>query len=241
MGIKIEITNPFAKPGEEKAQKKKQKNGSSTGKGKVVEVEPDPIVDNCCRICSLGAGALFTGILYTVLNIGYLAFRIEEYKVLFGRRISAGRFSLSGEGNLEDVWKILLVFSMVTAGLSMLFAIVLMFGSCCCGTKAKYPSINKVVIIWCCVTGFSVLVNLAEAIFVTLIPERTVGVSIQGKFQDTKNHLATCWGLTGTYTLFYIYLVIVLISYLRLLKYKGIPKVGNATLKKMHRKLQLHP
>nr|XP_002123604.2 uncharacterized protein LOC100181251 [Ciona intestinalis] len=191
----------------------------------------DPIVYSCCGFCSLGAGSLLTGLIYIGLCIGYTVLRVSDFRQTSGRKSTIWS---SSDGIFMNIWRIMLIVGMGSAALNMLGALVIMIASCIWGQKEHYIKMRNSSIIWMVVTAIAIIFNVGEAVYVTIIPWKELNPHDSNPYSPTnyhhyskiKNNMATLWGLTGCHIVFYIYLIIVVISYLRLLKYKGAPKVG---------------
>uniref|UniRef100_H2YHP5 Uncharacterized protein n=1 Tax=Ciona savignyi TaxID=51511 RepID=H2YHP5_CIOSA len=144
----------------------------------------------------------------------------------------------SATGIFMNIWRVMLIVGMGTAALNMLGALVLLVASCIWGQKEHYIRMRNAAIIWVSTTTVALVYNLGEAVYVSVIPYKVPIPPIEGDeynllsrgnhhhYSKIKKNMATVWGLTATHLFFYIYLIIVVISYLRLLKYKGAPKVG---------------
>ncbi|XP_076825913.1 uncharacterized protein LOC143471342 [Clavelina lepadiformis] len=194
-----------------------------------------PIVYSCCGFCSLGAGSLSTGILYIGFCVGFLVYRVEEFKRSTKER---PEFIWNSDAIIyKNLWNIILIGGMAFASLSMLGAIVLLLASCVFGQKEHYKKMRRAVIVWSVLTAIGLVFNIIEAVYITILPylefdefrdQSTDNINSVRYFynKEIAGNLPKAWALTGIYLIFFVYLVIVLVSYLRLLKYESAPKVG---------------
>ena len=74
--------------------------------------------------------------------------------------------------------------------------------------QEHYRKMRIAIIIWCILTALSVLWNVGEGVFVTLIPKEYSSTSTNNLFllnsDKIKAVLPTVWALTGIYGLFYV-------------------------------------
>jgi len=194
--------------------------GSSTNE----EETKQPLVKSCCGCCSLGAGSLIIAIIYLGIGVSFIVTRYNDLKVFMGKNSKIW----AGVNTFLDVWRLLLVFGVIFAVISIVGCSILAAASCMWGQKEHYKKMKKSIIIWCLLTFLLILFNIGEVLFVSLIPSKAIRVSHNLETKNPIQSLIKMIILTIVHALFYLYFVIVLVSYLRLLKYKKITKLGGS-------------
>jgi len=184
-----------------------------------------PIVTSCCGCCSLGAGSLIIAIIYLGLGITFFVTRFNELTLFMGKKIMLW----NDQANVYlNIFRLLLLGGCITTVASLAACVILAVASCMWGHKETYKKIRKSIMVWCSVTSLLITYNIGEIVYVILVPSTHLRALYKFETKQADENIVKMISLAAVHILLFIYFVVVLVSYLRLLKYEKIKKLGGS-------------
>lgn len=179
-----------------------------------------PCVTSCCLCCNLGLGSILAAIMFLVFNGVYIARQMGNLKSALSDGSSVPELAFH-DGHLDAIFAFV---GIALAGVAGLAAFVLLFFSCCCGVAEEVGKVKIGAFSWTVATGLCAIWILGEAIYRTVPQEESaqqgLGYIIVTNINDVEDpvdekskELIITWLIAGTYLVFYMYLSVVIMSY----------------------------
>jgi len=183
-----------------------------------------PCVTTCCCCCSLGLGSIIAGVLFMVLNGIYIGRQMNNLgDAMTDTEVSDLSFN---DGHLDAIFAFV---GIALSGIGGLCAFILTTLSCCCGVAEHVQKIKIGAFSWTVATGLSSIWVLGEALYRTIPNEETTVTkglgyiiindinNVENPQDDKMKHLIITWIIAGSYILLYLYLSVVVMSFVHVL------------------------
>lgn len=183
-----------------------------------------PCVTTCCCCCSLGLGSIIAGVLFMVLNGIYIGRQMNNLgDAMTDTEVSDLSFN---DGHLDAIFAFV---GIALAGIGGLCAFILTTLSCCCGVAEHVQKIKIGAFSWTVATGLSSIWVLGEALYRTIPNEETTVTkglgyiiindinNVENPQDDQMKQLIITWIIAGSYILLYLYLSVVVMSFVHVL------------------------
>jgi hypothetical protein len=191
----------------------------------------EPCVTSCCLCCNLGLGSILASIGFLVFNGVYIVRQMSSLKSALKDGSSVPELAFH-DGHLDAIFAFV---GIALAGVAGLAAFVLLFFSCCCGVAEEVAKVKIGAFSWTVATGLCSIWILGEAIYRTVPHEESgsdgLGYIIvtniaeyetQNPVDQSSKDLVWTWLLAGAYLLFYMYLSVVIMSYVHYLSRSSV-------------------
>lgn len=191
--------------------------------------EDQPCVTSCCLCCNLGLGSILASMGFLVFNGVYIVRQMSNLKLALSGGSSVPELAFH-DGHLDAIFAFV---GIALAGVAGLAAFILLFFSCCCGIAEEVGKVKIGAFSWTVATGLCSIWILGEAIYRTVPQEETgqqgLGYIIVTNINDVENpqderskELIVTWLVAGTYITFYMYLSVVVMSYVTYLSRSSV-------------------
>lgn len=183
-----------------------------------------PCVTTCCCCCSLGLGSIIAGVLFMVLNGIYIGRQMNNLgDAMTDTEVSDLSFN---DGHLDAIFAFV---GIALSGIGGLCAFILTTLSCCCGVAEHVQKIKIGAFSWTVATGLSSIWVLGEALYRTIPNEETTVTkglgyiiindinNVENPQDDQMKQLIITWIIAGSYILLYLYLSVVVMSFVHVL------------------------
>lgn len=187
-------------------------------------MDDSPCVTTCCCCCSLGLGSIIAGVLFMVLNAVYIGRQMKNLgDAMSDTEVSELSFN---DGHLDAIFAFV---GIALSGIGGLCAFLLTTLSCCCGVAEHVQKIKIGAFSWTVATGLSSIWVLGEALYRTIPNEETTVTkglgyiiindinNVENPEDDKMKQLIITWIIAGSYILLYLYLSVVVMSFIHVL------------------------
>lgn len=196
----------------------------------VEEVDDDeyndkPCVSTCCCCCNLGLGSIMAGVIFLILNAVYIGRQMTNLSESRAEGNTMENLQFN-DGHLDTIFAFV---GIALASISGLTAFGLMTLSCCCGVAEHVSRVKIAAFSWTVATGLGSIWVLGEALYRTFQEEdesQTKGLgyiiindinNVENPKEDRLQELIITWIIAGAYLLLYIYLSVVVMSFVHVL------------------------
>jgi len=189
------------------------------------EYNDKPCISTCCCCCNLGLGSIMAGVIFMILNAIYIGRQMTSLNesLADGNTMDNLQFN---DGHLDTIFAFV---GIALASISGLTAFGLMTLSCCCGVAEHVSRVKIAAFSWTVATGLGSIWVLGEALYRTFQEEdesQTKGLgyiiindinNVENPEEDRLQDLIITWIIAGAYLLLYIYLSVVVMSFVHVL------------------------
>lgn len=193
-----------------------------------------PCVTSCCLCCNLGLGSILASIGFLIFNGIYIMRQMTSLQLALSGGSSVAELAFH-DGHLDAIFAFV---GIALAGVAGLAAFVLLFFTCCCGFAEEVAKVKIGAFSWTVATGLCSIWILGEAIYRT-VPQEESGQQglgyiivtnindVENPYEEQSKELIVTWVLAGLYLIFYMYLSVVIMSYVHLLSRSHVMSVGD--------------
>jgi len=190
------------------------------------EYNDKPCISTCCCCCNLGLGSIMAGVIFMILNAIYIGRQMTSLNESMADGNTMDKIQFN-DGHLDTIFAFV---GIALASISGLTAFGLMTLSCCCGVAEHVSRVKIAAFSWTVATGLGSIWVLGEALYRTFQEEddqmhqKGLGYiiindinNVENPEEDRLKQLIITWIIAGCYILLYIYLAVVVMSFVHVL------------------------